>query len=515
MRCEEPVKIIEILRLTEQGFGQRDIANRAGCSKSTVGEIQKRGKEIGITYGKAAGMTQEELKKLVYPKAAGRVYKQEPDFGAVHEGLRKNPHLNLRFLWEEYKSLHPDGLEYSWFCEKYSRWLDKSGDKVTMHQEREAGRELFVDWMGDTLPAVVDSATGKATDAHFFVCALGNSGYPYVEAFPDEKADKWLAAHIHAFEYYGGVPRVVVPDNCKTAVNSPRHYDPVLNPAYWELAKHYGVAVIPARVRQPQDKAAVEESVGWLETWLLGFLRNQQFFSFAELNLAIRDRVRELVRRDFQKRPGSRLSVFEEVDRPALRPLNPHRFETADMVFRRVPDNYHVEYDGFYYSVPYTLYRQKVTLRATASIIEIFDEGRVRTASHARRYAGPRYVTDPAHMPEKHRAYWESKQFNGARYRTWAASVGDSTHAVIDWMLTSQKVEEQAYKACMGILQMSKRYGDERLENACARALELHSYSYTTVSNILKNGTDLAGRVSPSPKPLPVHENVRGKEYYA
>lgn len=514
MRCEETVKIIEILRLTEQGFSQRDIAKSAGCSKSTVGEIQKRSREIGVTYGKAAEMTQDELKKLIYPKAAGHACKQDPDFGAVREELRKEPHLNLRFLWEEYKAQHPEGLEYSWFCEKYNRWLDKSGSRVTMHQEREAGKELFVDWMGDTLPVVIDPKTGKTTAAHFFVCALGNSGYPYVEAFSDEKMDKWLTAHIHAFEYYGGVPRVVVPDNCKTAVNSPRRYDPALNPAYWELAKHYGVAVIPARVRKPQDKPSVEESVGWLETWLLGFLRNQRFFSFAELNLAIRDRVQGLVQRDFQKRTGSRLSVFEDVDKPALRPLNPRRFETADMVFRRVPDNYHVEYDGFYYSVPYTLYRQKVMLRATTSVIEIFDKDRVRVASHTRRHSGSRYATDPAHMPEKHRVYWESRQFNGVKYRSWAASIGDNTHIVIDRMLTSQDVEEQAYKACMGIMQMSKKYGDKRLDNACARALELHSCSYTTISNILKNGTDLASRVSPSTKSLPVHENVRGKEYY-
>lgn len=515
MRCEESVKIIEILRLSEKGFSQRDIAKSAGCSKSTVGEVQKRCIAAGITYGKASGMLPDELKTLVYPKIAAHAFKQNPDFSALHKELQKDPRLNLRFLWEEYKSQHPDGLEYSWFCEKYGRWLDESGSKVTMHQERQAGKELFVDWIGDTLPVVIDSTTGKAEAAHFFVCALGNSGYPYVEAFGDEKTNCWLTAHIHAFEYYGGVPRIVVPDNCKTAVNSPRHYDPAVNPAYWELAKHYGVAVIPARIRHPQDKPVVEESVGWLETWLLGWLRNQRFFSFAELNLAIRERLRELVRRNYQKRPGNRLSVFEEVDRPELRPLPSRRFETADIVFRKVPDNYHVEYDGFYYSAPYTQYQRKVTLRITSSTIEIFDANRIRVAAHTRRYSGPRYVTDPAHMPEKHRKYWESQQFNGERYRSWATSVGESAHTVIDRMLSAQEIEEQAYKACMGVMQMAKKYGDERLNNACARALELHSCSYTTISNILKNGADLAGRVSPSPKPLPIHENVRGKEYYA
>jgi transposase len=509
------MKIIEILRLTEQGFSQRDIAKSAGCSKSTAGEIQKRCREVGISYEMAEALPYEELKKLVYPAATSQYIKQEPDFGTVYDELRRHPKLNLRFLWDEYKSQHPDGLEYSWFCEKFSRWMDITGKHVTMHQEREAGKELFVDWMGDTLPAVINPVTGEASAAHFFVCALGNSGYPYVEAFSDEKSDKWLTAHIHAFDYYGGVPRIVVPDNCKTAVNKPQHYDPVINPAYWELAKHYGVAVIPARIREPQDKAIVEESVGWLETWLLGWLRNQQFFSFAELNLSIKKRLEELVSRSYQKRPGSRLSIFSEVDEPALRPLNPHRFETADMVLRMVPDNYHVEYDGFYYSVPYTFYRKRVTLRATSTTIEVFDSNRTRIASHARRFFGLRYVTDPAHMPEKHRRYWESKQFNGARYRSWAETIGENTHTLIDRMLSAQKIEEQAYKACMGLLQMSKKYGNERLENACARAYRLQSCSYTTVANILKNGIDLAPQTPSSEKALPMHENVRGKEYYA
>lgn len=222
MRCEEPVKILEILRLTEKGHTQREIGASVKCSKSTVGEVQRRCREANLCYASAVAMTSEDLHKVVYPAYSGRKnIKPEPDYDFVNKELQKYRNLNLRFLWEEYKGKNPDGLEYSQFCERYSRWKGHSGKSVTMHQEREAGKELFVDWMGDTLPLVVDTSTGELQKAHFFVCTLGNSGYPYVEAFPDEKLDKWLPAHSHAFEYYGGVPRILVPDNlqdsCKQA----------------------------------------------------------------------------------------------------------------------------------------------------------------------------------------------------------------------------------------------------------------------------------------------------------
>lgn len=513
MRCEESMTILEILRLTEQGLGQRAIANGAQCAKSTVGEIQKRCREVGLTYEKAALLAGGELQRLVYPKGSKRFLKPDPDYEYIHTELLKHPKLNLRFMWEEYKEQCPDGLEYSQFCERYNGWKDGTGKNVTMHQEREAGKEMFVDWMGDTLPCVVDSDTGEVHTAHFFVSALGNSGFPYVEAFPDEKLDKWLTGHTHAFASYTGLPRIVVPDNCKTAVTKPQHYDPSINPAYWELARHYNIAVLPARIREPRDKALIEESVGWLETWLLGWLRNQQFFSFEELNRTVRERINELVRKPYQKRPGSRLSVFNDIDLPALRPLGP-RFETADMKYRMVPDNYHVEYEGFYYSVLYKYYRQKVMVRATSSIIEIYDSDRLRITSHVRRYSGKRYITDPNHMPEHHRKYWDSKQFSGDRYRAWAKNIGENTHYVITAMLAANGIEEQAYKACMGVLQFSQKYGEERLENACTRARSIKSCTYTTIMNILKNGQDLIKPSVNQTKALPAHENVRGQSYY-
>jgi transposase len=515
VRCENPMKIQEILRLYEMGVSQNQIKQSVKCARSTVGEIIKRSKEAGLTYNKTKDMTPDKITELLYPTASKRYFKPEPNYEYIYNELKKHPKLNLRFLWSEYKQQEPNGLEYSQFCERFNRWQNQTGKHVTMHQEREAGKELFVDWMGDTLEVVVDSETGELQRAHFFVAALGNSGYPYVEAFPDEKLDKWLLAHTHALEHYRGIPKIVVPDNCKTAVSKPQYYDPVINPAYWEWAKYYGIAVIPARIREPQDKPVVEESVGWFETWLLGWLRNQKFFSFEDLNKAVRGRLHVLCQKSFQKRPGSRQSIFLEVDFPALRSLPSVRFEMADFKIRTVPDNYHVEYDGFYYSVLYTYHRQKVTIRATSTTIEIIDDNRERIASHLRHFTGKRYVTNPDHMPEHHKKYWESTQWDGLRYRAWAEKVGESTSHFIEKLLSAQSIEEQAYKSCMGVLQMSKKYSNERLESACLKARSMNSFSYTTIKNILKYGQDLI-QVYPQlkDKALPSHENIRGNNYY-
>jgi len=267
-------------------------------------------------------------------------------------------------------------------------------------------------------------------------------------------------------------------------------------------------------IEDSKDKAAVEEGVGWLETWLLGKLRNQRFFSYTELNDAIQKHMTELTRRSFKKREGSRYSEFIKIDKPALRPLPASKFELADVKIKRVGDYYHLEYDDFYYSVPYTLHRQQVLLRATATTIEVLNKNHERVASHRRRYNASegRYSTIPSHMPPNHQAVHQSRKFDGQRYRSWAKAVGTNTFFVVDTLLKSGKVEEQGFRACMGILQMTTKYGNERIEAACERARTLGSPTYTTVKNILKNGVlDVIGS---NPKPTPNHENIRGSEYY-
>jgi transposase len=507
------VKIIEILRLTEQGYSQREIAKSVKCGKSTVGEIQKRCRNSNFQYDKAAEMTNDEIKRLLYPNSFDRNEKEDPDWPVIHEQLQGNNRLNLQYLWESYKSANTRGLSYSRFCQRYLDWKNETGKNVIMVQNREPGKELFVDWMGDTLDCVIDNTTGEILTAHFFVATLGDSSYPYVEAFPDEKLDKWLQAHVNTLKYLGGVPRVIVPDNCKTAVSKPSYYDPAINQAYWDFAQYYGVAVIPARIREPKDKSPVESSIGWLETWLLEWLRGKRFFSFSALNEEIRYRVKELAQRAFQKRKGSRQSIFDELDKPALRPLPYAHFEYADYITRRVPTNYHVEYRGFHYSVPHELYKQMVTIRATATAIEIFNDNRERVALHQRYHTGKRYVTNLSHMPANHRHQHQANRFDGAKYRMWAKNIGEETYAAIDYLLSSQVVEEQAYRSCMGILQYSKKYGHERLEAACSKAQAMNSCNYTTITTILKNSQDKTPAAKTA-KPTPRHENIRGSQAY-
>ena len=335
-----------------------------------------------------------------------------------------------------------------------------------------------------------------------------------MEAFPNEKEQNWISAHVNALTYFGGLPRIISPDNCKTAVTTPKYYEPVIHSTYWELGQHYEVAIVPTRVEKPKDKPAVEQGVGWLETWLLGKLRNQRFFSYPELNQVIIKILPELTHRPFKEREGSRHSEFIKIDKPAMRPLPANKFELAEVKVKRVGDYYHLEYDGFHYSVPYTLHGKQVLLRATSTTIEILNKGHERVASHRRRYNASegRYSTILEHMPPNHQAVHESRKFDGQRYRSWAKAVGQNTFFIVDTILKSGKVEEQGYRACMGILQMTKKYGDGQLEAACERARALGSLTYTTVKNILKNGV-LVPESQP-PKPTPSHENIRGSGYY-
>jgi transposase len=510
------MKIIETVRLWEQGYSQRDIAASVNCSKTTVAQMQKRLKELGLSYEMAKGMTDEAIKGLVYPAYHnGRPVNKEPDWHAIQSRLDGNKRLNLQFLYEEYREKEKDGLGRSQFYARYKAWKAASGKDVVMVQEREPGKELFVDWMGDTLECVVDSETGKLLKAHFFVATVGDSGYPVVLAYPNENSESWIQAHVETFNRLGGLPLVVVPDNCKTAVTKPNYYDPQLNKTYYELALYYNIAVIPARVRAPRDKGQVESSVGWMETWLLGWLQGKQFTSFSELNVAIRSRVADLVKRPFQKRAGSRESVFLELDRPALRALPKEPYEKPHYVERKVPNNYHVEYKGFYYSVPHQYYKQEVTVKATYQAIEVYADRLNRIAIHERRYTGSRYVTQRLHMPPAHQAQQDANRFDGTRLRSWASAIGVNTFYVIDSLLTEREVEQTAYRSCMGILQFSKKDGNARLEAACRKARNLGTVSYAIIKTILKNKQeDTPLLFNEYQAATLAHQNLRGQKAF-
>ena len=513
MRCKEPMKIIEVLRLWEKGLSQREIAQSVNCAKSTVAGIQQRCTEIGLSYEAAREKTDIEINMLVYPSCnGGRPVKQDPDWAAIQNRLETNKRINRQYLWEEYRETEKDGLSRSQFYERYNTWKATTGKNVVMVQTREPGKELFVDWMGDRLECVLDSGTGKMLKAHFFVTTLGDSGYPTVIAYPNEKEECWIDGHVQTFNRLGGVPLIAVPDNCKTGVTKANYYDPELNKTYYDMSLYYNIAIIPARVKKPKDKSQVEGSIGWLETWLLEWLRGKTFPSFVELNAEIKKRVMELVKRPFQKRAGSRESVFLEIDKPALRPLPFMPYEIPIYKERKVPDNYHVEFEGFHYSVPFTYYKQKVTIKATFSVIEVYIDRLTRIAIHQRRYTGTRYVSERCHMPPNHQAQHDANLFDGKRFRSWASSIGVNTFYVIDTLLKERPIEQTAYRSCMGILQLARKKGNSRVEAACSKARRLGNISYGVICNILKNNQeDIPLLFDLNQAVTPVHENIRGQ----
>ena len=509
MRCEEEVKILEVLRLWEMGLSQRQIADSVKCGKTTVGELQGRCKDLGIDYTKAveiAKVSDIKLQTLIYPALATRNVIDAPNWQTIHDRLMARRRLNLKYIWEEeYRNTKPDAMSYSQFCRRYSDWLWDTGKNVVMAMERKPGYELCVDWAGDILEnCVLDTGTGELLDAHIFVATLGDSGYPYAEGFPDETHENWIRAHIHALEWIAGVPAVIKPDNCKTAITKANYYDPVINKSYLEFSKHYNVAIVPARVRRPKDKSVTEGSIGYFETWLMEWLFGKKFNSYENLNIAIKERVGVLAKKGFQKRAGNRDEVYRLVDKPALRPLPAQRYENAEYVKRIVPDNYHVEWGDFYYSVPFQMYRQTVFMRITSTMVEILDGYNKRVTLHKRRRTGNRYVTDDEHMPERHRKQRETDRQDGASYRKWASSVGPNTASAIDMLLRSKHVEQVSYRSCMGILQMKNKYGREALEAACGNAVSAGDVRYASIKSRLESPIQTTVEL-----PLPRHENLR------
>lgn len=415
--------------------------------------------------------------------------------------------VTLELLWQEYRERHPDGYQYSAFCLHYRAFAQRL--PVTLRQSHAPGERLFVDYGGQTVP-VIDAITGEEHRAQIFVAVLGASNYTFVEATWSQGLADWLGSHARCLEFLGGVPELLVPDNLKSAVKSPSRYEPDLNPSYAELAAHYGVTVLPARARKPRDKAKVEAGVLLAQRWILARLRRQRFFGLDELNRAIRPLLAELNRRPFKRLPGSRQSAFETVDRPALKPLPPTRYEFAEWKRATVGIDYHVELERHYYSVPYRYARQPVDVRFTAATVEIFHHGE-RLASHPRSRLPGRHTTAAAHLAPAHQAV---AGWNAPRFLDWAARIGPHTQTAIERVLQARSHPQQGYRTALGILRLAKAYGNGRLEAACQRAARLRAISYRSLASILKHGLDRQ-TATPAQASLPLHHaNVRGPAYY-
>jgi len=503
-------KFTEVLRLRfELGLSQDQIARSCSISQASVSNCLKRARAAGVSWPLPEGWDEARLEETLFghPLRRYETRRPTPDFARLHQELQSNRHLTLQLLWEEYRQSRPDGYGYSRFCELYHRWrrhLD-----VVLRHEHKAGEKLFVDYAGDTVP-IHDAKGGPDRPAFIFVAVLGASNYTYAEATWSQGLEDWLGAHVRAFEFFQGVPKLVVPDNARTGVIRACRYEPDLNPAYQEMARHYGVGVLPTRPYKPRDKGKVEAGVLMVERWIVAALRHRNFFSLAELNQAIRELLEKLNQRPFRKRPGSRVTLFSELDRPALMPLPSERFQLHHWAQARVNIDYHVQFDRHFYSVPYTLTGELVEIRSTATTIEIFHRGQ-RVASHVRSHQPYQATTVNEHRPKSHQQHlaWPP-----SRLVRWAESVGPSTAQLFAEILQSKPHPEMGYRSCLGLLRLGQRYAAERLEAASKRAVTTGACSYHSVKSILERSLDRQALETPPCSPPLAHENLRGASYF-
>ena len=510
------VNYTEILRLAAEGQSQRQIAASVRSSRNTVSEVIIAAQRHGITWPLEEAMPNEHLGAILFPDRHMETSEYlEPDFAYIHAELSK-PKVTLTLLWDEYrrkaKSLGKKPYMTTQFGDKYRKWARVT--KATMRIHHKPGDALQVDWAGQTLP-VYDSVTGEITSAYMFVAVLPCSGYAYAEITADMKLENWLDCHINAYEYFGGVTRLLIPDNLKTGVTKNTRYETVLNRSYQELAEYYGTAIVPTRVEHPKDKSYAEGTVKFASTWILAALRNERFFTLREAKEAVRMKLEELNLRSFTAKDGCRRSAYLEEEQPFMRPLPIRRYEIATWNPNiKVGADYLVSDGRNKYSVPFDLIGEKVNLRLTKNAVEVFYRG-TRVAMHARHRTVLRDpVVKPEHMTPEHRKYLN---YNESEFTSWGSSVGEHTASVVRYFLTSGKETEQGYKACASITRLADRYGAARLENACERLLAFTSTpSIRTLSTILKNGQDkVATPKKPEiPKANTQHGITRGAAYF-
>ena len=502
-------KIKEILRLHfEAKLSQHQIAASLQVSSGVVNKYLSLAKAAQICWPLAGDVNEAQLRLILKPyQKEVEPNRHELDYASIHQEL-KHKGMTLLLLWQEYENTHgKKAYRYAQFCAKYREWLLRQ--KPSMRQIHRAGEKLFIDYCGPTVD-VIDPETGEIRSAAIFVAILGASNYTYVEATWDQTLPNWIASHVRTFEFLGGVPALLVPDNLKSAVTKASRYEPTINQTYADLAIHYSTAILPARPYKPKDKAKVENAVLIVERWILARLRHQTFVGLSELNAAISKLLNELNHRQFKKIPGTRASQFEAIDKPALSSLPKNTYEFARFFEARVHVDYHVEVDGHYYSVPHQLIKQLVTIRLTVHVVECLHEGQ-RVASHVRSYIKGKHTSIPEHMPIAHQRYSE---WSPGRFLNWGLDVGPYTRDIVQHLLNKSAHPEQGYRACFGTLTLAKRYGKERLEAACYRALAIGSPKRRSILSILEKGLDQQPLQKSESPPVKLHENIRGATHY-
>ena len=503
-------KIRDVLRYRHSaGLSLEATARALNLSKGVVAKYLRLASAAGLSWPLPDDLDDSGLEKLLYRQSAAREPSfAEPDYALVHQELKKKG-VTLTLLWEEYlQAVGGRGYQYTAFCTRYRDWTGQL--KRSMRQIHRAGEKLFADYAGPTV-SIIDATTGEILPASIFVAVLGASSYTFACATPGQTQNDWLTGIGRALQFIGGIPALVVPDNPRALVAVADRYEPTLNRATAEFADHYGTVILPARPRKPQDKAKVEVGVQVVERWILARLRHRRFFSVGELDAAIAQLLPELNNRPFKKLPGCRREAFELLDVPTLRPLPETVFVLAEWKRARVNIDYHVEYEGSYYSVPHALVRQEVELRITKSSIEVLAKSR-RVASHPRSVRKGHYSTVAEHMPAAHRAHAD---WSPGKLLTWAASLGPSTAELVKRLLGEKQHPEQGYRACLGLMRLARNHGHPRMEAACERALAVGAHRYRSVASILEKGLDRQPLVPQQAElALPDHANVRGPGYY-
>jgi transposase len=524
-------EINDVLRLHFQDKkSQRSIARTTGLGRTTIQDYlirAKRGKLI--SWDAVASLDQSQLEERLGFKKPGlfgslaplRKPQVMPDWNDIHREMKRK-HVTLMLLWVEYREVHlEDAYGYTQFAEHYKRWCGKLS--VVMRQIHRAGEKTFIDYSGDGL-MLTDTKTVAQKKVELFVAALGGSSYTFAETTLTQTSADWISSHNRMSEFFGGVTELWVPDNLKSGVTKSDRYEPLLNDTYRDCSSHYGSCVIPARALKPRDKAKVEAAVLVAQRWILARLRNRLFTDLIEMNQAVGECLEILNNRKMRHVNKSRRELFEEIDRPALKPLPSERFEYAEWKKATVNIDYHIIFDHHRYSSPYQLVRESVEVRATIGVVEIFHRGK-RVGSHRRSFKQGGYTTLSEHMPKSHREYAE---WTAERVVSWSKTIGPDTALLVEKILEKKKHPQQGFMAALGLIRLAKPYGSERVEKACARALEVGAHSYQFVKEMLKNNMEGSGREI-SEQPIQSHqdpitneiqlsllgqENIRGGEYY-
>ena len=503
-------KIREILRLSlEAGLSIRQIK---ASTKVSVGGIQKilsRAKSLDLSWPLPEDLTDDLLASRFYPRADASTssHLQIPDWPEVHQALKQKGVVK-QLLWEEYTEQYPNRcMSYSRFCDRYLHW--RKQQRRSMRQVHKAGEKVFVDYCGPTIP-IINPGTGEIRNAQIFVGVFGASNYTFAEATLSQTLPDWLGSHARMFTFFGGCPALVIPDNLRSGVSRACRYDPDLNPSYQQLAEHYQIAVIPARPYKPKDKAKAEVAVQIVERWILARLRRHSFFSLAEVNQCIQALLVDLNKKPFKQLPGNRLSSFEMLDKPMLKPLPEHPYQFVDIKTVKVNIDYHIDYQQHHYSVPHQYVGERLTLHASDTLITVYFRQR-QLASHPRKYVSGASTID-AHMPDRHKKH---QQWTPGRLMNWAAGIGPETLTWVRGQLESKSHPEQAYRICLGLLNLSREYPVQRLEAACCLANKESLSRLKQVKSILKTNRDQLPDEAGSQIELPQdHENIRGPQTF-